>query len=41
MSEPKLNIKRGNVNQKDPFSPEKSQGRADGAQKAEAETGRR
>jgi len=36
MSEPKLNIK-GNVRKKDPFSPEKSQGRADGAQKEKAE----
>ena len=37
MSNPKLNIKEETSAKKDPFSPEKSQGRADGAQKEKAE----
>ena len=37
MSNPKLNPQRGIVRQKDPFSPEESQGGAVGAQKEEAE----
>ncbi len=36
MSEPKLNIKE-ELSQKDPFSSEKTQGGADGAQKEKAE----
>ena len=38
MSEPKLNNQRGNLNQKDPFSPEENQGGADGAQKKKLKT---
>ena len=37
MSEPKLNIKEETSTKKDPFTPEKSQGGAVGAQKEEAE----